>query len=634
MRAVDLIEKKRNKEELSKEEISFLLNEYLKGNVPDYQMSAFLMATYFNDMTAGELLEFTTIMRDSGDIVKFDDVEKFLVDKHSTGGVGDKVTVVLAPILSALGMGTTKLSGKGLGHTGGTIDKFEAIEGFKFSNTREEVVSIANKTGIGLMGYSDKIVPLDKKLYSLRDVTGTVPSIPLIASSIMSKKLAIQSDVIILDVKVGDGAFMKDISHAKELAKRMIEIGKGAGKQVKVVLSNMDEPLGYSIGNANEIVEAIETLKGNGPEDLKEVVYTIALLSLKAKGEIKDLSEGKKKIDEVINNGTALEKLSQFITESGGDGNLINDYSLLPQPKEVMEVLSAKEGYVSKIKAEEIGKAAMIIGAGRATKEDVIDHAVGIKILKKVGDKVNKNEKIAEIYYNDSKNVENSKNMKSTDITAAMKMEQKNSTNPAGISMEVTGNMSIILEPNLAMKMDLVIPVTDNKVSMYLKDGYSYVQNPGDNQWIKQPNKAFEEQFKKAYAQSNALYDFLVKNIDKIDLSEKGGNYILTMKDFKEILKNESSILDPTGKGLDGFEDMVMSFTVDKKTFLPVNVTMTGTINEGPIKMNFSFDLKYSNINNVKEIIIPKEALEAKETLEVLEEKVKESEKDTRVDKK
>ena len=233
--------------------------------------------------------------------------------------------------------------------------------------------------------------------------------------------------------------------------------------------------------------------------------------------------------------------------------------------------------------------------------------------------------------------VENSKNMKSTDITAVMKMEQKNSTNPAGISMEVTGNMSIILEPNLAMKMDLVIPVTDNKVSMYLKDGYSYVQNPGDNQWIKQSNKAFEEQFKKAYAQSNALYDFLVKNIDKIDLSEKGGNYILTMKDFKEILKNESSILDPTGKGLDGFEDMVMSFTVDKKTFLPVNVTMTGTINEGPIKMNFSFDLKYSNINNVKEIIVPKEALEAKETLEVLEEKVKEAEKaqkDTKVDKK
>ena len=411
MRIVDLIEKKREKEELTKEEIKFLLNEYLVGNVPDYQMSAFLMATYFNDMTAGELLEFTMTMRDSGDMVEFDDVDKFLVDKHSTGGVGDKVTIVLAPILSALGMGTTKLSGKGLGHTGGTIDKFESIKGFKFSKTRDDVVKIANKTGIGLMGYSDKIVPLDKKIYALRDVTATVPSIPLIASSIMSKKLAIQSDVIILDVKVGDGAFMKDIDHAKELARRMIEIGTGAGRKVKVVLSNMDEPLGYSIGNANEIIESIEMLKGNAPEDLKEVVYTITELALKAKGEITELSEGIEKIDAVINSGLALSKLREFITESGGNGDLVDDYSILPTAKNKMEVFSNKEGYVSKIKAEEVGKAAMIIGAGRATKEDEVDHAVGLKILKKVGDKIEKGEKIAEIYYNDAKNVEDSKNM-------------------------------------------------------------------------------------------------------------------------------------------------------------------------------------------------------------------------------
>ena len=411
MRIVDLIEKKREKEELTREEIKFLLNEYLVGNVPDYQMSAFLMATYFNDMTAGELLEFTMMMRDSGDMVKFDDVDKFLVDKHSTGGVGDKVTIVLAPILSALGMGTTKLSGKGLGHTGGTIDKFESIKGFKFSKTRDDVVKIANKTGIGLMGYSDKIVPLDKKIYALRDVTATVPSIPLIASSIMSKKLAIQSDVIILDVKVGDGAFMKDIEHAKELARRMIEIGTGAGRKVKVVLSNMDEPLGYSIGNANEIIESIEMLKGNAPEDLKEVVYTIAELALKAKGEITELSEGIEKIDNVINSGLALSKLREFIIESGGNGDLVDDYSILPIAKNKMEVFSNKEGYVSKIKAEEVGKAAMIIGAGRATKEDEVDHAVGLKILKKVGDKIEKGEKIAEIYYNDAKNVEDSKNM-------------------------------------------------------------------------------------------------------------------------------------------------------------------------------------------------------------------------------
>ena len=411
MRIVDLIEKKREKEELTREEIKFLLNEYLVGNVPDYQMSAFLMATYFNDMTAGELLEFTMTMRDSGDTVKFDDIDKFLVDKHSTGGVGDKVTIVLAPILSALGMGTTKLSGKGLGHTGGTIDKFESIKGFKFSKTRDDVVKIANKTGIGLMGYSDKIVPLDKKIYALRDVTATVPSIPLIASSIMSKKLAIQSDVIILDVKVGDGAFMKDIEHAKELARRMIEIGTGAGRKVKVVLSNMDEPLGYSIGNANEIIESIEMLKGNAPKDLKEVVYTIAELALKAKGEITELSEGIEKINAVINSGLALSKLREFIAESGGNGDLVDDYSILPVAKNKMEVFSNKEGYVSKIKAEEVGKAAMIIGAGRATKEDEVDHAVGLKILKKVGDKIEKGEKIAEIYYNDAKNVEDSKNM-------------------------------------------------------------------------------------------------------------------------------------------------------------------------------------------------------------------------------
>ncbi len=411
MRAVDLIEKKRDKKELSKEEIKYLLNEYLEGKIPDYQMSSFLMATYFNDMTDSELLSFTLTMRDSGDTIEFNDVDKFLVDKHSTGGVGDKVTIVLAPILSALGMGTTKLSGKGLGHTGGTIDKFESVKGFKFSNTREEVVKIANKTGIGLMGYSDRIVPLDKKLYSLRDVTGTVPSIPLIASSIMSKKLAIQSDVIILDVKVGDGAFMKDMEHAKELAERMIEIGKGAKRKVKVVLSNMDEPLGYNIGNANEIIESIETLKGNGPKDLKEVVYTIASLALKAKGEIKELSEGKEKIDKVIEDRSALKKLKDFINESGGNGELVNDYTILPMPEGILEVYSEKAGYVSKIKAEEIGKAAMIIGAGRATKEDEIDHAVGIRILKKVGDKVEKGEKIAEINYNDKRNIEDSRNM-------------------------------------------------------------------------------------------------------------------------------------------------------------------------------------------------------------------------------
>ena len=411
MRAVDIIQKKRDNNELSEMEIEFLLNGYLSGNIPDYQMTAFLMAVYFNDMTKNELLKFTMLMRDSGDTIKFDEINRFLVDKHSTGGVGDKVTVILSPILSALGMGNVKLSGKGLGHTGGTIDKFESIQGFKFSTTREELAKIANKTGIGLMGYSNKIVPLDKKLYSLRDVTATVPSIPLIASSIMSKKLAIHSDVIILDVKVGDGAFMKDLGQAKKLAERMIEIGKGAGRKVKVVLSNMDEPLGHAIGNANEIIEAIEFLKGNGASDVKEVVYTIAGLALKEKGEISELSEAKEKIDEVIKNGTALKILAEFIGESGGNKDLINDYGLLPKASYVMEIFSENQGYIKKIKTEEIGKAAMIIGAGRAKKEDEVDHAVGINIFRKVGEKIGKNEKIAEIYYNDDKNVNESKNM-------------------------------------------------------------------------------------------------------------------------------------------------------------------------------------------------------------------------------
>jgi len=411
MRAVDIIQKKRDNNELSETEIEFLLNGYLSGNIPDYQMVAFLMAVYFNDMTKNELLKFTMLMRDSGDTIKFDEINRFLVDKHSTGGVGDKVTVILSPILSALGMGNVKLSGKGLGHTGGTIDKFESIQGFKFSTTREELVKIANKTGIGLMGYSNKIVPLDKKLYSLRDVTATVPSIPLIASSIMSKKLAIYSDIIILDVKVGDGAFMKNLDQAKKLAERMMEIGKGAGRKIKVVLSNMDEPLGHAIGNGNEIIEAIEFLKGNCADDVKEVVYTIVGLALKEKGEISELCEACKKIDKVIKNGSALEILAEFIEESGGNKELVNNYNLLPKAKYKIEIFSENAGYIKRIKTEKIGKAAMIIGAGRAKKGDEIDHSAGINIFKKVGEKISKNEKIAEIYYNDDKNINESKDM-------------------------------------------------------------------------------------------------------------------------------------------------------------------------------------------------------------------------------
>lgn len=428
MRVVDIIEKKKNNYSLENNEIDFLLDGYLKGEIPDYQISAFLMAVYFNGMTEEELSYFSIKMRDSGDVITFDDFDKFLVDKHSTGGVGDKVTIVLGPILAALGMATTKLSGKGLGHTGGTIDKFESIENFKFSNTKEELRKIAQKTGLGLMGYSDKIVPLDKKLYSLRDVTATVNSIPLIASSIMSKKLAIHSDLIILDVKVGDGAFMKTLDSARELSNRMVSIGNSVNRKTIAVLSNMEEPLGYNIGNSNELIEGIEALKGNWPADLKEVVYTIVYLALKYKGDVDSFTEASELIDKAIENKKALEILKLFIIESGGNGNLIEDYSLLPAANFKKIINSKYSGFVSSIKAEEIGKAAMLIGAGRATKTDEIDHAVGIKLLKKIGDYVEENEPIAELLYNNEKNIMDSENMiiKSYYISKEIPNLQKN----------------------------------------------------------------------------------------------------------------------------------------------------------------------------------------------------------------
>ncbi|MDN5305218.1 MAG: pyrimidine-nucleoside phosphorylase [Fusobacteriaceae bacterium] len=408
MRAVDIIQKKRDNFELTSEEISFLLDEYLEGNVPDYQMSSFLMAVYFNGMNKKELKTFTEKMMHSGDLIKFEGINKFLIDKHSTGGVGDKTTIALAPIFASFDIGTAKLSGRGLGHTGGTIDKFESIKGFTFPETRDELVNMVNKTGIGLMGYSDKIVPLDKKLYSLRDVTATVPSIPLIASSIMSKKLAVYADGIILDVKVGSGAFMKTFEDATNLANTMLDIGDSFDRKVVAVLTDMDQPLGKAVGNTLEIIEAIETLKGNGPEEFTYLVETLAAVGLQIKGDVKTLEEGREKVWEMIKSGKPLEMLKGFIKEAGGNPDIVDDYSLLPTAKNKLEVKSDKAGHVSKIEAEMIGKSAMVLGAGRATKEDVIDHAVGLVLNKKIGDEIKEGELLATIYYNDDKNLNSS----------------------------------------------------------------------------------------------------------------------------------------------------------------------------------------------------------------------------------
>ncbi|TDT72465.1 pyrimidine-nucleoside phosphorylase [Hypnocyclicus thermotrophus] len=408
MRAVDIIQKKRDNFELTSEEISFLLDEYLEGNVPDYQMSSFLMAVYFNGMKKKELKTFTEKMMHSGDLIKFEGVNKFLIDKHSTGGVGDKTTIALAPIFASFDIGTAKLSGRGLGHTGGTIDKFESIKGFTFPETRDELVNMVNKTGIGLMGYSDKIVPLDKKLYSLRDVTATVPSIPLIASSIMSKKLAVYADGIILDVKVGSGAFMKTLKDATDLANTMLDIGDSFDRKVVAVLTDMDQPLGRAVGNTLEVIEAIETLKGNGPEEFTYLVETLAAVGLQVKGDVKTLEEGREKVWDMIKSGKPLEMLKGFIKEAGGNPGIVNDYSLLPTAKNKLEVKSDKTGHVSKIEAEMIGKSAMVLGAGRATKEDIIDHAVGLVLNKKIGDEIKEGELLATIYYNDDKNLNSS----------------------------------------------------------------------------------------------------------------------------------------------------------------------------------------------------------------------------------
>jgi len=411
MRIVDIIQNKRDGIKLSDTEIAYLLDEYLEGNVPDYQMSAFLMAVYFNGMEKHELKVFTEKMMNSGDLINFKGINKILIDKHSTGGVGDKTTIALAPLFASFDIGTAKLSGRGLGHTGGTIDKFESIKGFTFPETKEELVELVNECGTGIMGYSDKIVPLDKKLYSLRDVTATVSSIPLIAASIMSKKLAVHADGIILDVKTGSGAFMKSLDDARELAKTMREIGDSLDRKVVTCITDMDQPLGFAVGNSLEIIEAIETIKGRGPKEFSYLVKTLAAIGLQLKGDVKDLDKGRQMVEDMIQSGKPAKMLKAFIKSAGGDENIVDDYKLLPTAKNSVAVYAKDSGYVNKIEAETIGKAAMVLGAGRATKEDVIDHAVGLILNKKVGDKIEAGELLATVYYNDDKNIESSKQM-------------------------------------------------------------------------------------------------------------------------------------------------------------------------------------------------------------------------------
>lgn len=400
MRMVDLIEKKRDGLELSTEEIQFIVTDYTKGNIADYQMSAFLMAVYFQNMTDRERADLTLAMAASGDQIDLSAIDGIKVDKHSTGGVGDTTTLVLGPLVAACGVPVAKMSGRGLGHTGGTIDKLEAIEGFHVELSTEEFIKQVNDIKVAVIGQSGNLTPADKKLYALRDVTATVNSIPLIASSIMSKKIAAGADAIVLDVKTGEGAFMKTEEDAKELAHAMVGIGNATGRKTMAIISDMGQPLGLAIGNALEVKEAIETLQGNGPEDLTELCLVLGSQMVVVGGKADTLEEAREMLLKVIENGEALKVFKQFIESQGGNPAVVDDVNLLPQAAFKTEVPSKTEGYISNMVADDIGTAAMLLGAGRATKESEIDLAVGLVLHKKVGDFVKSGESIATVYSN------------------------------------------------------------------------------------------------------------------------------------------------------------------------------------------------------------------------------------------
>ena len=400
LRMVDIIEKKRDGEELTKPEIEFFVTGYTDGSIPDYQASAFLMAIYFQNMTTAEQGYLTMAMAESGDQIDLSAIEGIKVDKHSTGGVGDTTTLILAPLVAACGVPVAKMSGRGLGHTGGTLDKLEAIEGFHVEISTEQFIQQVNDLKIAVIGQSGNLTPADKKLYALRDVTATVNSIPLIASSIMSKKLAAGADAIVLDVKTGAGAFMKTIDDSKQLADAMTAIGNKVGRDTSAVISDMSQPLGLAIGNALEVKEAIDTLQGKGPADLTELCLVLGSKMLLAANKAETEVDARKQLQHVMDNGDALRLFGQLIKAQGGNEKVIEDTNLLPQAQHEIEVPAVKSGYVSAIDADEIGVAAMLLGAGRATKEDVIDLAVGIMLRKKIGDYVEQGEALAILHTN------------------------------------------------------------------------------------------------------------------------------------------------------------------------------------------------------------------------------------------
>ena len=411
MRMYDVIEKKKLGQELTTEEIYEVIEGYTRGDIPDYQISALLMAIYFKGMNVRERLDLTMAMSYSGDILDLSSIDGVKIDKHSTGGVGDKVTLVLGPIVASIGVPVAKMSGRGLGHTGGTIDKLEAFPGFNVSLSEEEFTNQVNDIKIAVTGQSKNLAPADKKLYALRDVTATVDEISLITSSIMSKKLAAGTDAIVLDVTVGDGAFMKNKENALELAKSMVDIGKRAKKKIAAILTNMDEPLGYAVGNDLEVIEAINALQGNGPEDLMEVVYELGSQMIVFSEIETDKAKARKLMEDAVSTGKAFDKFVEFIEAQGGNSNYAKDLSNFKPASFIVPVEAQADGYVHALKAESFGLASMSLGGGRETFDDVIDMAVGIVLNKKVGDTVKKGEPICYIHANDKNKIENAKEL-------------------------------------------------------------------------------------------------------------------------------------------------------------------------------------------------------------------------------
>ena len=397
-----IIETKRDKGILTKDQIHYFITNYVSEKIPDYQASSLLMAIYLNGMNKQEIADLTEEMRISGNVWDLSSINGLKVDKHSTGGVGDKVSLILGPMVAACGAKMAKMSGRGLGHTGGTLDKMESIPGMKINLTKEEFVKQVNEIGVAIIGQDKSLVPADKKIYALRDVTGTVGSIPLIASSIMSKKLATGSDCILLDVKYGDGAFMKNMESAKELAITMVEIGKSLNKNVKAEITDMNQPLGNYIGNNLEIKEVIETLKGNGPKDLNEICLNSGAIILE-QAKICDRKEGRKRLEECLKNGKAFESFKLFVKYQGGDVSYVEHPEKFEVAKNIIEIKSKEEGYIKTIKALTIGLASMRLGGGREKLDDVIDMSAGIVLNKKVGDHVNKDELLCTLYTNKSK---------------------------------------------------------------------------------------------------------------------------------------------------------------------------------------------------------------------------------------